>query len=194
MVSTPPHPPRPRVRRARRARRARRVRSDPGGEGPMATVREATFDLFRAHGMTTIFGNPGSTELPMLADFPDDFTYVLGLQELVVMGMADGYAQATAARPTSTSTRRPGSATPSAGSSTPRPTSHRWSSRPGSRFAPRSPSRPTSPTAMPPSRPGPIEVRPRAATRPGCSGGIGPGHPPRHAAASRSRLRVDPDG
>ena len=65
----------------------------------MATIREATFDLFRAHGMTTIFGNPGSTELPMLADFPDDFTYVLGLQELVVVGMADGYAQATG-RPT----------------------------------------------------------------------------------------------
>src|SRR3954452_21216455 len=65
----------------------------------VTTVREATFDLFRAHGMTTIFGNPGSTELPMLADFPDDFTYVLGLQELAVMGMADGFAQATG-RPT----------------------------------------------------------------------------------------------
>jgi benzoylformate decarboxylase len=65
----------------------------------MITVREATFELLRAHGMTTIFGNPGSTELPMLADFPHDFTYVLGLQELVVMGMADGYAQATG-RPT----------------------------------------------------------------------------------------------
>ncbi|MEO8966602.1 MAG: benzoylformate decarboxylase [Solirubrobacteraceae bacterium] len=65
----------------------------------MTTVREATFDLFRAHGMTTIFGNPGSTELPMLADFPEDFTYVLGLQELVVVGMADGFAQATG-RPT----------------------------------------------------------------------------------------------
>ena len=61
----------------------------------MATVREATFDLLRSHGMTTIFGNPGSTELPMLADFPADFDYVLGLQELVVVGMADGYAQAT---------------------------------------------------------------------------------------------------
>ncbi|HYM55844.1 MAG TPA: benzoylformate decarboxylase [Solirubrobacteraceae bacterium] len=61
----------------------------------MATVREATFDLFRAHGMTTIFGNPGSTELPMLRDFPDDFSYVLGLQELVVVGMADGFAQAS---------------------------------------------------------------------------------------------------
>jgi benzoylformate decarboxylase len=61
----------------------------------MPTVREATYELFRAHGMTTIFGNPGSTELPMLADFPGDFRYVLGLQELVVVGMADGYAQAT---------------------------------------------------------------------------------------------------
>ncbi len=61
----------------------------------MPTVREATFELFRAHGMTTIFGNPGSTELPMLAEFPDDFTYVLGLQELAVVGMADGFAQAS---------------------------------------------------------------------------------------------------
>src|SRR5690348_6169321 len=59
----------------------------------MATVREATFDLLRAHGMTTMFGNPGSTELPMLADFPEDFTYVLGLQELAVVGMAGGCAQ-----------------------------------------------------------------------------------------------------
>jgi benzoylformate decarboxylase len=65
----------------------------------MPTVREATFELLRAHGMTTIFGNPGSTELPMLADFPDDFTYVLGLQELPVVGMADGFAQASG-RPT----------------------------------------------------------------------------------------------
>ena len=61
----------------------------------MTTVREATYDLFRAHGMTTMFGNPGSTELPMLADFPDDFRYVLALQEAVVVGMADGYAQAS---------------------------------------------------------------------------------------------------
>jgi benzoylformate decarboxylase len=65
----------------------------------MTTVREATYELFRAHGMTTVFGNPGSTELPMLADFPEDFTYVLGLQELVVVGMADGFAQASG-RPT----------------------------------------------------------------------------------------------
>src|ERR671936_26621 len=60
----------------------------------MSTVREMAFELFREHGMTTIFGNPGSTELPMLAEFPDDFRYVLGLQEAVAVGMADGYAQA----------------------------------------------------------------------------------------------------
>ena len=65
----------------------------------MASVREAAFDLFREHGMTTVFGNPGSTELPMLADFPDDFRYVLGLQEAVAVGMADGFAQASG-RPT----------------------------------------------------------------------------------------------
>ncbi|MGH2975863.1 MAG: benzoylformate decarboxylase [Solirubrobacterales bacterium] len=61
----------------------------------MATVREASFDLFREQGMTTMFGNPGSTELPMLAEFPADFRYVLGLQEAVVVGMADGFAQAS---------------------------------------------------------------------------------------------------
>jgi len=61
----------------------------------MPTVRAASFDLFRELGMTTMFGNPGSTELPMLADFPADFRYVLGLQEAVVVGMADGYAQAS---------------------------------------------------------------------------------------------------
>jgi benzoylformate decarboxylase len=90
----------------------------------VATVREATFELFRAHGMTTIFGNPGSTELPMLQDFPEDFTYVLGLQELAVVGMADGFAQASG-RP-STCTPPRGSVTRSAGSSTRRRTRRRW--------------------------------------------------------------------
>jgi benzoylformate decarboxylase len=65
----------------------------------MASVREVAFELFREHEMTTIFGNPGSTELPMLAEFPQDFRYVLGLQEAVAVGMADGFAQASG-RPT----------------------------------------------------------------------------------------------
>lgn len=59
----------------------------------MTTVREAVIALLRAHGMTTVFGNPGSTEMPLFRDWPDDFRYVLGLQESVVVGMADGYAQ-----------------------------------------------------------------------------------------------------
>jgi len=59
------------------------------------TVREATFQLLRAFGMTTVFGNPGSTELRMFRDWPSDFRYVLGLQESVVVAMADGYAQVT---------------------------------------------------------------------------------------------------
>jgi benzoylformate decarboxylase len=61
----------------------------------MRTVREATYELLRERGMTTLFGNPGSTELPMLSGFPEDFRYVLGLQEAVAVGIADGYAQAT---------------------------------------------------------------------------------------------------
>lgn len=61
----------------------------------MSTVREATYAVLRGCGMTTVFGNPGSTELPMFRDFPPDFRYVLGLQESVVLSMADGFAQAT---------------------------------------------------------------------------------------------------
>jgi benzoylformate decarboxylase len=59
------------------------------------TVKQATLDLLRAFGVKKMFGNPGSTELPFLADWPDDIDYVLGLQEASVIGMADGYAQAT---------------------------------------------------------------------------------------------------
>ncbi len=61
----------------------------------MTSVREAAFALLRERRMTTIFGNPGSTELAMLGPLPDDFRYVLGLHEAVAVGMADGFAQAT---------------------------------------------------------------------------------------------------
>src|SRR2546427_10191479 len=59
------------------------------------TVRAAVLDLLRAFGMTSIFGNPGSTELPLFRGFPKDFRYVLGLQEAGAVGLADGYAEAT---------------------------------------------------------------------------------------------------
>lgn len=61
----------------------------------MTTVREATFQLLRELGLTTIFGNPGSTEETFLEGFPDDFRYVLGLHEASVVAIADGYAQVT---------------------------------------------------------------------------------------------------
>lgn len=59
------------------------------------TVQEATYELLRRLGLTTIFGNPGSTEEPFLKNFPPDFQYVLALQEASAVAMADGYAQAT---------------------------------------------------------------------------------------------------
>ena len=63
--------------------------------GASLSVKHATLDLLRAFGIRKVFGNPGSTELPFLSDWPDDIDYVLGLQEASVIGMADGYAQAT---------------------------------------------------------------------------------------------------
>src|SRR6185437_12748825 len=59
------------------------------------TVHDATYDLLRSLGLTTVFGNPGSTEQTFLQRFPDDFTYVLALQEASALAMADGFAQST---------------------------------------------------------------------------------------------------
>jgi benzoylformate decarboxylase len=66
----------------------------PQAIGP-ASVRAAVHAFMRGHGMTTVFGNPGSTELKFFRDWPADFRYVLGLQESCCVAMADGYAQAT---------------------------------------------------------------------------------------------------
>jgi benzoylformate decarboxylase len=59
---------------------------------PASSVRDATFDVMRRFGMTTIFGNPGSTEIPFLTDLPSDIDFVLGLHEGAVVGIATGYA------------------------------------------------------------------------------------------------------
>jgi benzoylformate decarboxylase len=59
--------------------------------------RTAFIELLKDEGIAQIFGNPGTTELPImhaLADHPD-MGYVLGLQEAVVVAMADGYARAS---------------------------------------------------------------------------------------------------
>ncbi|MCU0886518.1 MAG: benzoylformate decarboxylase [Rubritepida sp.] len=64
-------------------------------DGRTVTVREAVLDLLRELGMTTVFGNPGSTELPFLDRWPADFRYVLALAEGCAVAMADGFARAT---------------------------------------------------------------------------------------------------
>src|SRR5712675_3397312 len=59
--------------------------------------RSAFIELLQSEGVTHLFGNPGTTELPImhaLADYPD-MHYVLGLQEAIVVAMADGYARAS---------------------------------------------------------------------------------------------------
>ena len=58
----------------------------------MPSVRDVTLDLLRERRLTRIFANPGSTEVPFLADFPEDFDFVLGLHESTVVGMATGFA------------------------------------------------------------------------------------------------------
>jgi alpha-D-ribose 1-methylphosphonate 5-triphosphate synthase subunit PhnG len=59
------------------------------------SVRDVTYQLLRALGLTTVFGNVGSTEETFLKNFPQDFRYVLAPQEASVIAIADGYAQAT---------------------------------------------------------------------------------------------------
>src|SRR5450432_3286200 len=56
------------------------------------SVRDATFDVLREYGLTTLFANPGSTEVSLLAELPDDLRFVLALHESSVVGMATGWA------------------------------------------------------------------------------------------------------
>src|SRR4029453_14473449 len=59
----------------------------------MSTVQDVTYGLLRRLDLTTVVGNPGSTEETFLKNFPGDFTYVMALQEASVVGIADGIAQ-----------------------------------------------------------------------------------------------------
>jgi benzoylformate decarboxylase len=68
---------------------------DPSGTPARSagrTVRDAAFDVLRAGGLTTIFANPGSTEIALLAGLPGDLRFVLALHEGSVVGMATGWA------------------------------------------------------------------------------------------------------
>src|SRR4029079_1514608 len=65
---------------------------------PMATTGiHAFLDLLAGHGVRYIFGNPGTTEMPLNGALVGDrrFQYILGLQEVPVMAMADGFAMAS---------------------------------------------------------------------------------------------------
>src|SRR5206468_3590077 len=91
-----PHPARGRPRRGRaRARPGRHLSAARGGAPVERTVRDAAFDVLRRRGLDRIFANPGSTEISLLTDLPDDLDFVLALHEGAVVGLATGYATAT---------------------------------------------------------------------------------------------------
>src|SRR6202167_2526906 len=64
---------------------------------PLITGKRAFLELLKQEGVEILFGNPGTTELPLMDALAVDsgLRYVLGLQEAAVMAMADGYAQAS---------------------------------------------------------------------------------------------------
>ncbi|MFJ4688121.1 benzoylformate decarboxylase [Streptomyces sp. NPDC091377] len=60
------------------------------------TVRDATLEVLKQLGLTTVFSNPSHSEMKLFENWLEgDFKFVMGLQEAAVVGMADGYAQAT---------------------------------------------------------------------------------------------------
>ena len=81
---------------------------------PRITGRSAFLSLLKDEGITHLFGNPGTTELPImhaLTDHPE-LTFVMAMQESLVVAMADGYARASGKRVRATATSLRGSVTP----------------------------------------------------------------------------------
>ena len=64
---------------------------------PVMPGKTALLELLKQEGVRIMFGNPGTTELPLMDAFAaeKELRYVLALQEAPAMGMADGYAQAS---------------------------------------------------------------------------------------------------
>jgi benzoylformate decarboxylase len=64
---------------------------------PAMSGKRAFLELLKQEGVEMVFGNPGTTELPLMDAFAveNEIRYVLGLQEAALMAMADGYAQAS---------------------------------------------------------------------------------------------------
>jgi benzoylformate decarboxylase len=64
---------------------------------PLTSGKRAFLEVLRQEGVEYLFGNPGTTELPLMDGLVEEpaLTYVLALQEAAVVAMADGYAQAS---------------------------------------------------------------------------------------------------
>ena len=142
-----------------------------------------------------MFGNPGSTELPMLQDFPEDFTYVLGLQEAVVVGMADGYAQARGGPALVNLHTAPGVGN-AMGAIFNAQANHSplvITAGQQTRALITAAGEPHQPRRHPDAASaGQVELR--AGPRPGRPPGARPGHAPGDAAAEGADVRLDPDG
>jgi benzoylformate decarboxylase len=59
--------------------------------------RSAFLSLLKDEGITHLFGNPGTTELPIMHALKDhpELTFVMAMQESLVVAMADGYARSS---------------------------------------------------------------------------------------------------
>src|SRR3990172_7780033 len=70
---------------------------------PMASTsgKQAFLEILKSEGVAVMFGNPGTTELPLMDGLAREpgIHYVLALQEAVAIAAADGYAQARGGRP-----------------------------------------------------------------------------------------------
>src|ERR687887_2114332 len=68
-------------------------------QGPMSLIagKQAFLEILRQEGVSVMFGNPGTTELPLMDGLAREprIHYVLALQEAVAIAMADGYAEAS---------------------------------------------------------------------------------------------------
>src|SRR6184192_1273753 len=88
------------------SRRAARSNGASGGDtreslssGPMAYIsgKQAFLQILKQEGVSVMFGNPGTTELPLMDGLAREpgIHYVLALQEAAAIAMTDGYAQAS---------------------------------------------------------------------------------------------------
>ena len=61
------------------------------------TGRSAFLALLKDEGITHLFGNPGTTELPIMHALKEhpDLTYVMAMQESLVVAIADGFSRAS---------------------------------------------------------------------------------------------------